>query len=51
MLEVPSVIVEREGNYLLNPAHPDFSSSVIGEPEPFTFDVRLMAGPDDTSGQ
>ncbi len=51
VLEVPSVIVERENNYLLNSAHPDFSSVVIGEPEPFTFDERLMAGPDDTSGQ
>jgi RES domain-containing protein len=51
VLEVPSVIVERESNYLLNPAHPDFSSVVIGKPEPFTFDVRLLAGRDDTSGQ
>ena len=51
VLEVPSVIVERESNYLLNPAHPDFSSVVIGEPEPFTFDERLLAGPGDTSGQ
>jgi RES domain-containing protein len=48
MLEVPSVIVERESNYLLNPTHPDFSSVVIGEPEPFAFDERLLAGPDDT---
>jgi RES domain-containing protein len=46
VLEVPSVIVVRESNYLLNPAHPDFSSVVIGEPEPFTFDERLLAGPD-----
>ncbi len=51
VLEVPSVIVERESNYLLNPAHPDFSSVVIGEPEPFTFDERLLAEPGDTSGQ
>jgi len=49
--EVPSVIVERESNYLLNPAHLDFSSVVIGEPEPFTFDERLLAGPGDASGQ
>lgn len=26
VLEVPSVIVETESNYLLNPAHPDFES-------------------------
>src|SRR3712207_468033 len=51
MLEVPSVIVERESNYLLNPTHPDFSSVVIGEPEPFTFGERLLAEPGDTSGQ
>jgi RES domain-containing protein len=50
VLEVPSAIVERESNYLLNPAHPDFSSIVIGEPEPFTFDERLLAG-SDVSGQ
>jgi RES domain-containing protein len=49
-LEVPSVIVESESNYLLNPAHPDFSSVVIGESEPFTFDERLLAG-SDASGQ
>src|SRR5215218_8031319 len=49
-LEVPSVIVESESNYLLNPAHPDFSSVVIGEPELFTFDEHLLAGPGDTSG-
>jgi RES domain-containing protein len=50
VLEVPSVIVERESNYLLNPTHPNFSSLVIGEPEPFTFDERLLARPD-ASGQ
>jgi len=50
VLEVPSVIVERESNYLLNPAHPDFSSVVIGEPESFTFDERLPRG-SDTSEQ
>ena len=51
VLEVPSVIVERESNYLLNPVHPDFSSVVIGESEPFTFDERLLAVPGDASGQ
>jgi RES domain-containing protein len=51
VLEVPSVIVERESNYLLNPAHPDFSSVVIREPEPFTFDERLLAGSDDAYRQ
>jgi RES domain-containing protein len=51
VFEVPSAIVERESNYLLNPAHPDFSSIVIGEPEPFTIDARLLAGLDDAPGQ
>ena len=51
VLEVPSVIVVRESNYLLNPAHPDFSSVVIGEPEPFTFYERPLAWPGDVSRQ
>jgi RES domain-containing protein len=42
VLEVPSVIVETESNYLLNPAHPDFTSLKLGTPEPFEFDPRLL---------
>lgn len=42
VLEVPSVIVDDESNYLINPAHPDFSSLTISEPRPFDFDVRLF---------
>jgi RES domain-containing protein len=38
---VPSVIVPREWNYLLNPAHPDFGRLAVGEPEPFAFGERL----------
>jgi RES domain-containing protein len=49
VLEVPSAVVERESNYLLNPARPDFSSVVIGEPEPCTFDERLLDRPDEVS--
>jgi RES domain-containing protein len=49
VLQVPSAVVERESNYLFNPAHPDFSSIVIGEPEPFTFDERLLPRPDEVS--
>lgn len=41
LLRVPSVIVPRESNYLLNPAHPDFSRLRIGPPEPFGFDERM----------
>jgi RES domain-containing protein len=39
---LPSVIVSGEPNYLLNPAHPDFTKISIGKPENFTFDPRLL---------
>lgn len=42
VLELPSVIIPGEPNYLLNPAHPDFKRIVIGKPEPFSFDPRLL---------
>jgi RES domain-containing protein len=42
VLTVPSVVVPRERNYLLNPAHPDFRKLVIGKPENFKFDERLF---------
>jgi RES domain-containing protein len=42
VLHVPSVIIESESNYLLNPLHPDFASVAISKPEPFRFDVRLF---------
>lgn len=42
VLEVPSAVVERESNYLINPEHPDFASLNVGEPEPFEFDSRLL---------
>lgn len=42
VLTVPSVVVPMERNYLLNPAHPDFRKLVIGKPEIFRFDARLM---------
>jgi RES domain-containing protein len=41
VLEIPSVIVRSESNYLLNPAHPDFKKVVIGKSAPFAFDPRL----------
>jgi RES domain-containing protein len=43
VLALPSVIVSGEPNYVLNPAHPDFKKIVIGRPETFTFDPRLLA--------
>ena len=42
VLQLPSVIVPTDPNYLLNPAHPDFPQISIGKPEPFTFDPRLV---------
>jgi RES domain-containing protein len=41
-LEVPSAIVERESNFLLNPAHPDFPSLAIEPAVPFDLDLRLL---------
>jgi len=41
ILEVPSVIVPHESNYILNPTHPDFGSLEIGEPISLETDLRL----------
>jgi RES domain-containing protein len=41
VLEVPTSIVPLEKNYLLNPAHPDYSRITLGMPERFVFDERL----------
>lgn len=41
VLAVPSAIVPRELNYLLNPRHPQFKRIRAGRPEPFAFDPRL----------
>jgi RES domain-containing protein len=40
-LRVPSAVVPGEFNYLLNPAHPQFTKVRVGKPEPFSFDPRL----------
>ncbi len=42
LLEVPSVLVSEESNFLINPAHPDFRQISIGQPKPFEFDPRLI---------
>lgn len=42
VLSVPSVIVDHERNYLLNPAHEDFRRIKLSTPEPFRFDPRLV---------
>lgn len=41
VLSVPSAVVPRERNYLINPRHPDFAGIRIQRPEPFYFDPRL----------
>jgi RES domain-containing protein len=41
VLSVPSAVVPREWNYLLNPAYPDFAKIEIGKAEPFHLDPRL----------
>jgi len=43
ILAVPSVVVPRQINYLLNPNHPDFAASVkIVANAPCALDVRLF---------
>ena len=41
VLVVPSVVIPRERNYLINPRHPAFSRITFHEAEPFCFDERL----------
>jgi RES domain-containing protein len=41
VLALPSVITG-ETNYLLNPAHPDFTKIAIGKPASYVFDPRLL---------
>jgi RES domain-containing protein len=42
ILEVPSVIVPHESNFVLNPRHPDFASLEIGHPIDLAIDSRLV---------
>ena len=42
VLEVPSAVIPLENNYLLNPAHPQFSRVRIVGRTPFSFDARLL---------
>jgi RES domain-containing protein len=42
LLRVPSVVVPKSYNYLLNPVHPDREKVLIKGPYPFTFDSRLV---------
>ena len=42
ILEVPSVIVPHESNFILNPKHRDFGLLEIGQPIELDIDQRLM---------
>ncbi|MBI2928819.1 MAG: RES domain-containing protein [Verrucomicrobia bacterium] len=42
VLRVPSVIIPREYNFVLNPTHPDFGRIAIGPASGFTIDPRLV---------
>ncbi len=41
ILKVPSVIIAKEFNYLINTKHPDFGQIKIAEIEDFNFDSRI----------
>ena len=41
-LMVPSQVIRREMNILLNPAHPDMPQVQVAVSEPFFFDDRLV---------
>lgn len=42
-VQVPSVVIPAESNFLLNPTHEGYSKLVWGEPRPFRFDPRIFA--------
>ncbi len=41
VLQVPSVVIPEEANFLINPAHPAFADLAMGKAAPFQFDERL----------
>jgi RES domain-containing protein len=41
VLQVPSIVVDGEFNYVLNPRHAHFRQLKIGAPVSFSFDPRL----------
>ncbi|MGH9621064.1 MAG: RES family NAD+ phosphorylase [Bryobacteraceae bacterium] len=48
VLRVPSAVIPRESNYLINPEHADFRKISVQAPLPFEFDLRLLGGPAST---
>ena len=45
LLRVPSALVPREANYVVNPLHPAARSIKVGKPEPLEWDSRLFGIP------
>ena len=45
VLQVPSIMIPEESNFLLNPEHPRAEEVEIGDPRPFTFDPRFLNPP------
>jgi RES domain-containing protein len=43
VLKIPSVVIEHEWNYILNPLHPDFKKVRWERAVPFSFDPRLLS--------
>ena len=43
VLRVPSALIPRQTNYLLNPEHPLFGAIQVIEITPFAFDRRLLS--------
>ncbi|HMO61717.1 MAG TPA: RES family NAD+ phosphorylase [Ferruginibacter sp.] len=41
ILKVPSVVIKKEYNYLINPQHPDFKKIKLSATEDFDFDSRI----------
>ncbi|HTX36615.1 MAG TPA: RES family NAD+ phosphorylase [Bryobacteraceae bacterium] len=41
VLRVPSAVIPREWNYVINVFHPEFPGITFGPPDPFSFDPRL----------
>jgi RES domain-containing protein len=42
VIEVPSIVIPQERNYLINPEHPRFSRLIWSAPKPFRIDPRLI---------
>lgn len=41
VLSIPSIVMEMERNYLINPSHPDFQKITILQKATFTYDQRM----------